>query len=340
MRRFVRAAVVVLATVGVSASALAQTADFYRSLLKRGVADYGSGKNDAALRELRIAAFGLLDSIPDYETAQVYIALINERLKREPETRAAIQRIFTAEKVSPQYATLPLDDAARAAFETAAKRLLTSTDFARLHGSATIPFAPPEVSGNQQAIVGSDGNPTRPAPVPAPAPAPVPQPVSPPAVQPPRPMPKPPVVIPSPVPQPAPSPVPAPAPAPRTMITPAPNRAQRFADAEAALMRNSLPAARAIYREILAGNDVDHPTAMRIAEGLYRARDFQGAIQAFERAGTLRKGEEPYRYYLAVALYEMGRYEEAKRELAGALPFIEVTPDVERYRAKIEGALQ
>ena len=105
-------------------------------------------------------------------------------------------------------------------------------------------------------------------------------------------------------------------------------------------MRNNLPAARAIYRELLAGNDIDHPTAVRIAEGLYRARDFPGAIQAFERAGALRRGEEPYHYYLAVALYESGRYDEARRELAAALPYIEVTPDVERYRARIEGALQ
>jgi hypothetical protein len=54
--------------------------------------------------------------------------------------------------------------------------------------------------------------------------------------------------------------------------------------------------------------------------------------------GTLARGEEPYRYYLAVALYETGQYARAKQELADVLPFIEITPDVARYRTKIEGA--
>src|SRR5436190_13451370 len=128
MRRFLKASVVVVAAFGICASAPAQSADFYRSLLRRGITDYAAGKNDQALRELRISAFGLLDSIPEYETAQVYIALINDRLKHEPETRAAIQHIFAAEKVSPQYVSLPLDETARAAFEAVAKKLLTSTD--------------------------------------------------------------------------------------------------------------------------------------------------------------------------------------------------------------------
>ena len=45
---------------------------------------------------------------------------------------------------------------------------------------------------------------------------------------------------------------------------------------------------------------------------------------------------------LCVAKYnrENGRYAESKRELQAALPFIEVTPDVQRYRVKIEGAIE
>src|SRR5204862_71324 len=62
--------------------------------------------------------------------------------------------------------------------------------------------------------------------------------------------------------------------------------------------------------------------------------------RAFERAAGFRKGEEPYHSYLAVSLYETGRYNAAKRELAAALPYIEVTPDIARYRIKIEGAIE
>jgi hypothetical protein len=52
------------------------------------------------------------------------------------------------------------------------------------------------------------------------------------------------------------------------------------------------------------------------------------------------RGEEQYHYYFAVALYETGRYAQAKRELAASIPYITVTSDVARYRAKIEGAIE
>jgi hypothetical protein len=48
------------------------------------------------------------------------------------------------------------------------------------------------------------------------------------------------------------------------------------------------------------------------------------------------RGEEDLRYYNAVSLFETAHYEEAKKELACALPFLEATGSVERYREKIE----
>jgi tetratricopeptide (TPR) repeat protein len=114
---------------------------------------------------------------------------------------------------------------------------------------------------------------------------------------------------------------------------------RRIADADKALGRNDLPTARAIYRDLLENGSFDHAGYVRLAEGLYRSRAFADSLRAFERGGGLRKGEEPYHFYMAVALYETGRYDDAKRELAAALPYIEVTPDVARYRAKIEGAI-
>jgi tetratricopeptide (TPR) repeat protein len=134
---------------------------------------------------------------------------------------------------------------------------------------------------------------------------------------------------------------------PRVTTTPRPTTysatelATRFSSAERALVSANLNEARRIYREILASaNGTDHATALRVAEGLYRARDFAGTLSAFERAGALRRGEEPYRYYQAVAFYETGQYDRARRELAAVLPYIEVTPDVERYRLKIQGGGQ
>lgn len=113
-----------------------------------------------------------------------------------------------------------------------------------------------------------------------------------------------------------------------------------LADAERAVTSGDLARARTIYAALLDSPQLAHGDLLKIGEGLYRSRDFRGAVRAFTRAGTFNKGEEPFRYYLAVSLYESGQYAAAKRELAAALPFVERTPDVERYRAKIEGAIE
>jgi hypothetical protein len=73
------------------------------------------------------------------------------------------------------------------------------------------------------------------------------------------------------------------------------------------------------------------------AIGLYRTGDYSDAVSAFKRLGTFAHGEEDLRYYYAVSLFENGRFDEAKHELSCALPYIQMTADVERYRAKIEG---
>lgn len=117
------------------------------------------------------------------------------------------------------------------------------------------------------------------------------------------------------------------------------NAASRFAAAEHALNSAKLSEARAIYRELFSLTSLDRSQLLRLAEGFYRSRDFANSLRAFERLGSLRRGEEPYRYYIAVSLYETGQYARAKQELAAVLPYIEVTPDVARYRSKIEGAV-
>jgi tetratricopeptide (TPR) repeat protein len=113
----------------------------------------------------------------------------------------------------------------------------------------------------------------------------------------------------------------------------------RLAAAERSLNAGNLNDARRAYRELLGAPGLDHEAVIRVAEGLYRARDFSAALSAFNRAGTLRRGEEPYRFYIAVAFYETGDFARAKKELAAARPFIEITPDVARYKTKIEGSM-
>lgn len=111
----------------------------------------------------------------------------------------------------------------------------------------------------------------------------------------------------------------------------------RQADAYAA--NEKLDQANEIYGRI-AASDAPREYVAAAAVGLYRTGNYRNAVQAFRRLAPYARGEEDLRYYHAVSLYENGDYSEAKKELACALPFIQLTDDVSRYRAKIEGTTQ
>lgn len=95
--------------------------------------------------------------------------------------------------------------------------------------------------------------------------------------------------------------------------------------------------AKRTYASVASASGASREVTAAAAAGLYRTGDFRDAVAAFERLGTFARGEEDLRYYNAVSLFEIGRYYEAKRELVCALPYIQATSDVMRYRAKIEG---
>jgi len=132
-------------------------------------------------------------------------------------------------------------------------------------------------------------------------------------------------------PAPAPEPVPvAAAPAPPPVIDPT-------LDQAASLAANGQPdQARRVYLALLKTANVSRATIAASAQGLYRLGDYADAVEAFRNLGTFSRGEEDLRYYNAVSLFETGRYADAKKELACALPFIQITSDVARYRDKIE----
>ena len=344
--------VAVLCTAGPASAASAT--DFYLGLLQRGAAELQAGRNAAAVDPLRLAAFGLLESIEHYETAQAYLTVALSRLGQSDRARESALRIVAAERIERRFATLQLPASIREEFNGVARKVLSTIDAALL-------TAPP-TSATAARTPGAADTPgtTKPA---APQPKPQPQlaeakvPVieQKPAVAEQKPLPveqKP--AVPETKPMPAepepviatPKPVPPPVrqPSEPAVRPPAPPAAapedvpSRLAAGERALAGSDLDEARRVYRGLLDVANLDHASALRVAEGLYRARDFAGTLRAFERAGPLTSSEEPYRYYLAVALYETGAYAAAKRELATALPHIEPTADVLRYRAKIEGA--
>ncbi|HEV7239899.1 MAG TPA: hypothetical protein VGQ36_11730 [Thermoanaerobaculia bacterium] len=309
-----------LVTVSSGAPLFAATAtDFYLGLLRRGISEVDAGRNDKAVMPLRLAAFGLVESVDHYQTAQVYLAIAFDRMQQPDAAREAMVRILAAERVERKFAGLALPAPIRTAFAAVARKVLPSADAALLLTPST-PAVPASQPQPQTQTPQTSSQTTTPKKV-------VEKPVE-------KPAPSKPVVAQAKTTPPPPAPKPVQAqPAPPRVDVPA-----LLAAGDRAMLAAKLAEARRAYRQLLAVPDLDHATSIRVAEGLYRSRDFAGALDAFARVGTLRSGEEAYRYYIAVALYETGQHERAKRELASALPFIEITPDVERYRARIEAA--
>jgi tetratricopeptide (TPR) repeat protein len=401
MRNFSRIMALLAALIGMALPMAAATpSEFYASLLRRGVASYDANRYTDAAKQLRLAAFGLVETVDQYQLAQMYLTLTFEKLGQQDRAREAAHRVIVAERVERRYSGLTAPAAVRTAFEAAAARLLNAAEVAALREGTTPSRVVPQASANPPRALAttntSSATPQTASPrttgtVPAATapptttpqtsaaepqmsiPAPrttLPEDVAPrKATPPPAPVEKPKPAAPKPAlsTPPATSVKPPAATAPATVKAggtetddrggpeiarpatatpvpvPAPPRAlsaseaaRRLAAAERALNGANLTEARRGYRELLATPGLDHDTLIRIAEGLYRARDFGGALGAFSRVGSLRRGEEPYRYYIAVAAYETGDFARARKELAAALPYIEITPDVARYRGRIE----
>jgi len=299
--------------------------DFYAALLRRGIADVDAGRNAEAITNLRLAAFGLIDSIEHYEHALAYLTVAFDRLGNAEQARETAARIIAAEKVEKKFRAIALPAAIRTSFDAAAKKVLSASDAAALSGGATAKPSEPVIVDRVEVKTEKAGAATTKPAASEPAKPPAPKPQTSNTTT-------------------APAKISAPATKPQP-AKPAPQQPAKTIDvaaklnaADAALTKSSITEARRLYREVLAVPGLDHATAIRLAEGFYRSRDFVNALSAFERAGTLRSGEEPYRYYIAVAAFEVGQFDRARRELAAALPFIEATPDVQRYRAKIEAA--
>lgn len=330
MNRLIRWSLVVIIVVAGSSAFAASATDFYTTLLQRGIAAVEAGQYETAVTPLRLAAFGLVESIEHYETAQAYLTVAFDKLGKQESARDAAQRVLSAERVERKFASLALPQSIRTAFDAVARKVLPSADAASLTAPVTTPKSTTPPPANIKPV--PETKPPVQTTTPPKQTTTTTKPVIPPPAQ---------SAPPKPKPQPAATTSANTAPATTTPVNPQPPRIDipsRLAAAERALGSANLAEARRIYRELLDAPGVDHATSIRIGEGFYRARDFANVMKAFQRAGTFRAGEEAYHYYLAVAAYETGDYERARRELATALPHIELTDDVQRYRTKIESA--
>ena len=55
--------------------------NFYEARFDSGVIDFNRGSYARAVDELRVAAFGRVDDIPSYVTAEVYLAVANDKIE-------------------------------------------------------------------------------------------------------------------------------------------------------------------------------------------------------------------------------------------------------------------
>ena len=100
--------------------------------------------------------------------------------------------------------------------------------------------------------------------------------------------------------------------------------------------RGDVASATEIFERLLASPNVSREALVEIATGFYRIGVYDRARYAFDRVGELRRGEEDLRYYKAVSLFETGDYYDARKEIACALPYLEVTGEVAHYRDMID----
>jgi tetratricopeptide (TPR) repeat protein len=272
--------------------------------------DYASAEPDLAAAALELQS-RLAPGSPaarTYERALVYLALTQFRLGREDDARQSILRLAAAEKVDPVYTAVMLDGDGED-FDALVAALAPD---AGLPKRSEPVFDATPADGRLSDGVPADRNRTGGAVTDA---APLP-PVTPTTV------------------------LPEPAPIRSRVVPSAATSAHlsHFAalrQAEALADEGQSMAAVRLWESLVDAPDAQREVLIAAAIGLYRIGAYRQALAAFDRLGTLGRGEEDLRYYHAVVLYEVGRFDEARRELACALPFIQATEDVERYRLKI-----
>ncbi len=118
---------------------------FYEARFQSGVIDFNRAAYARAVDELRIAAFGRVDDIPAYETAEIYLTVTNDKLDRVEDSRLAALKVTQAEQIKPSYATLVLPPDVRTAFEHLLPVLLTREQLANVPAFARFADKAPSV---------------------------------------------------------------------------------------------------------------------------------------------------------------------------------------------------
>jgi len=134
----------------VAAATGARAQDFYAQRMQRGIANYQRGNYAQAAADFRIAAFGLIDSSADYETALIYGVLASQKFGATADAAQTAAKIVNVERIAPAYTALQIPAELRAEFEAALPKLLRADQLARAPAfanlasrSTALPAAPP-----------------------------------------------------------------------------------------------------------------------------------------------------------------------------------------------------
>ncbi|MEA2326067.1 MAG: hypothetical protein QOE68_1026, partial [Thermoanaerobaculia bacterium] len=119
--------------------------NFYEARFQSGVVDFNRGAYARAADELRVAAFGRVEDIPSYITAEVYLAVTSDRLEHAEDARTSALKVLQAERITPSYAALQLPADVRASFEQLLPALLTRDQLANVPAFARFASQAPAV---------------------------------------------------------------------------------------------------------------------------------------------------------------------------------------------------
>lgn len=103
-------------------AALAAAEPFYQARLEEGIRAYASGGYDTAVRDLRIACFGLLDEPQPLARGLTYLALAQAETGDREAFATSFRRILEAEQRFQAYSEAELAPAVRQAFEARLER--------------------------------------------------------------------------------------------------------------------------------------------------------------------------------------------------------------------------
>ena len=300
----------VAAAIVLAAGSAQAAHPFYVNMLDRGVASAKRGANAEALRELQIAAFGLVNDLPQYQTAQIHLAIVAQKLDRPELVKAAASRVAYAEQIRASYATLQVPSATKQAFETIAGKVLLPEQLALLNS----------VVDQRASVVITPSAQQKP-------PAPTPVVVETIETVKEEPKPKAPARD-------------AVAPAAETAARPSPPSADaqiaaRLAAADRLLAGGDKASARSGYLAVGQIRGLARPHLLDAARGLHRTGAWQESASIYQRAYPLRQGEEAHMFHEAVNRFQLGELNLARLLFQRAEPALPASAEVTQFRARL-----